>query len=148
MSAPRQRVELKNHDDWRLERAHVLGKLSLDEMAEGLPAQWQEYLASWDVDGMKVLMPMYTGSKIEAIKEPNLEEFHVDDEFSRPSWQGARLNSGYWMDLSITCWQPFHEKWLEAVCEPTYGFKMQTQNLDVAIITNINLFKMALKYKK
>lgn len=143
----RQRVELANHIDWRLERTHTLGTLSLDEMADGLPSVWQEFLASWDIDNKNVLLPVYDGPKIDPKEELKFtEEFHADDKFGKPSHSGALLRSGYWMDFGVS-WNPFIDKWLKAVCKPVYGFEMSMGNLGVALITNINLFKMALKYR-
>lgn len=135
---PRQTTILEGHKTWTLVRPHVLGWMSLEEAAMGLPGPWQEYLASWWVEGSKVHMPVITLDERE--KVPGLPE----------GFLGAKLNSGYLMHLDGErdgdCWKPFYDKWNREVAVPLYGREIHTQNLGAAILTNIHLFRMALRY--
>ena len=121
-------TELKGHDIWRLVRHHVLGPYSLEEMAKGLTKHWKEFMASWRIDGGGLLMPIL-------LKQPD-------------GFLGARLNSGYEMALSEECWAPFMEKWQRLVVTPVHGRPILTHNLGVAIITNIHLFQLAVRYRR
>ena len=125
----RKRVVLEGHKDWELVRPHVLGHLSLDEMATGLPGPLQEYLACWDVEGKKALMPVCPDGK-----------------------SIAKLPSGFLMDLDKKTWEPFLEKWCSEVGVPVHGPEIGrwplTSKMGVALLTNISLWRMALKYCK
>lgn len=123
--APRQAVKLEGHKTWEAVRPHVLGHLSLDEMATGLPGPWQEYLASWWVEGPKLFIPI--------------------TDIRSEGW-GAKLNSGF--KIGFDDWNPFVEKWQREVAIPLYGHKCETKGLGVAILTNISLFRLAQKYWK
>lgn len=125
--APRQPIKLEGHKTWECVRPHMLGHLSLDEMAMGLPGPWQEYLASWWVEGAKVFVPT----------------INVESE----DFCGAKLNSGFKISLGGEDWKPFIEKWQREIAIPLYGHKCET-HLGVAILTNISLFRMAQKYWK
>jgi hypothetical protein len=52
------------------------------------------------------------------------------------------------MSIGSEDWKPHVEKWQQEVAMPLYGHKCETQNLGVAILTNISLFRMAQKYWK
>lgn len=123
----RRRVVLPDHTDWKLVRPHVLGHLSLDEMATGLPGPFQEYMASWDVNGADLLVPVSIPGVLE-------------DGNSL-----AKLPSGF--EVTWNCWMPLYDKWNKQVFQPVYGYEFKTANLGAAVLTNINLFRMAMKYK-
>lgn len=131
---PRQPIKLEGHTEWALVRPHVLGHLSLEEMAMGLPGPWQEFLASWWVEGPKVHMPVVTRH------EPR------DRQDIPENFLGAKLNSGFMLELSEKGWKPFYDKWNREVAVPLYGREIYTANLGPAILTNIHLFRLALKY--
>lgn len=120
---------LKGHVEWRLVRKHVLGPFSLETVKAELTKEWKEYLDTWRVDDENVHMPIMDG------------DCALPDRFF-----GARLNSGYKMYLSEEYWKPFSDWWQRMVVTPVYGAPVLTRNLGVAIITNIHLFRLALKY--
>lgn len=129
--APRVPTTLEGHKTWELVRPHVLGHLSIDEMATGLPGPWQEFLASWRVEGPVLYLPI----------------LHRETPIDSDTFLGARLKSGYEMHLNEKCWAPFFEKWITEVCVPLYGRAIYTK-LGPAILTNIHLFRMAYKYQQ
>ena len=141
------RVMLHDHDDWLLERSHMLGHNTIEQMADGLPSPFQKFMQSWEVRGEKLAVPFYEAPPANI--KIDRDAFHVDDVFrGRGNWLGAILQDGTLIPLGDPGWTAYYEKWLVAVCEPMYGFQLRTQNLGMAILTNINLFKMALKYKR
>ena len=117
---------MKGHSEWRLVRQHVLGKFTLAEMANGLTKHWKEFIASWRIDGSGLMMPVLA--------------------YQPDGFLGARLNSGYEMLMNEECWAPFIEKWQREVVTPVYGRPILTHKLGVAIITNIQMFQLALKW--
>ena len=126
----RRRVVLPDHIDWKLVRPHMLGHLSLDEMATGLPGPWQEYMASWDVNGVELLLPVL----------PYDHRANVGEDCM------AKLSSGF--EITWEHWKPFYDKWNKEVFQPIHGYEFKTANLGAAVLTNINLFRMALKYRR
>lgn len=129
--APRQPIKLEGHETWGCVRPHMLGHLSLEEMATGLPGPWQEYLASWWVEGTKVFVPIIKSLRADVPKD----------------YLGAKLNSGYLMEAGEECWEPFIDKWNREVAVPLYGKEIRTKKLGVAILTNIYLFRLAYRYQ-
>lgn len=122
---------LDGHVEWRLARQHVLGLFTLDMVKPQMTKEWKEFLSYWRMDDKFVHVPI------------------MDTHCDLPGrFFGARLKSGYEMHLSTPWWTPFCDWWQREVVTPVYGKPMLTHNLDVAIITNIHLFKLAVNYHK
>lgn len=129
LTAPPSRKNdiLEHHKYFECVRPHMLGHLTIDEMATGLPGPFQEYMSHWWVEGHKLHVPAYD----ERIEDHNL--------FST-------LRSGYKIQIGDEAWSAYIEKWQKEVCVPLYGKEIRTHKLGAAILTNIHLFRLAHKY--
>lgn len=128
MPLPRQHVPLEGHKEWQLIRPHVLGHMTPDEMAMGLPGPWQEYISHWRTEGSKLFIPMMESGDTFVVK----------------------LKSGFVIDL-LRGWECYMEKWVREIGIPLYGSRggdiTKTNNLGSALLTNHHLFRMFLKYR-
>lgn len=120
---------LEHHKYFECVRPHMLGHLTLDEMATGLPGPFQEYMSYWWAEGPKLHVPAY--------------DLRIED-----NGLVSTLRSGFKMELGSEMWNAYIEKWQKEVCVPLYGKEIRTKNLGAAILTNIWLFRLAMKYHK
>jgi hypothetical protein len=128
------------------ERDHVLGWRSPAQMMEGLPAEWQEWGSYWILNKNKVEIP---------VEHENADhgscDFIFGDGFKLPSGKIVKFDwRGAGKQIKTSPEYRFMSRWVEKYVK-IFGEEAREKlidrtNLGPALMTNIHLFRMAVKY--